>query len=95
MNSMFDDCSSLTSINDLENLSTELVNNLSFMFKDCKSLESITFGREFTAKKATKFNEMFSGCIRIQRLDLSNFETEDVQMMNTLFQECLELKEII
>ena len=46
-------------------------------------------------KSLTKTNNMFSGCSYLIKLDLSNFNTENVTDMGFMFNRCYKLTEII
>jgi surface protein len=69
MENMFNDCSSLTSL-DLSSFNTSKVTNMSGMFRDCSDLTSLAIGSGFTVHEygdgniegKTKTDKMFYGC---------------------------------
>ena len=65
MNSMFNGCLSLTSL-DLSSFNTSKVENTQFMFNGCSSLNTIYVSDKFTIDKVTTYgNFMFSGCTQL------------------------------
>lgn len=86
-------CNSLTAINGLQYLNTELVTNMDYMFSNCSALTSIDLSH-FRAKSLTSMNSMFSGCSSLTSLDLSGFFTFTVTGMSKLFAGCSNLKTI-
>ena len=59
MNHMFDNCSSLTSL-DLSNFNTNYVTNMSYMFYNCSSLTSLNLSN-FNTNNVKSLFLMFSG----------------------------------
>ena len=87
---MFEDCSSLLSI-DLSNF--DLSNKyLDSFFKGCTSLTSIKFSKKKQLVKSIW--SMFSGCHSLLSLDLSCFNFSLVEGMSNLFYECYLLTSI-
>lgn len=84
MVSMFDGCSSLTSL-DLSSFNTSGAANTASMFRNCSSLKQITFGNNF---KTSNTESMFQGCSSLTSLNLSSFNTSMVQNMNQMFSGC-------
>ena len=89
MNSMFNACSKLTSLN-LSNFNTAEVTNMGFMFNSCKVLTSLNLSN-FNTEKVTDMQGMFGECWDLTSLDLSNFNTEKVTNMNSMFFNCSDL----
>ena len=86
MASMFDDCSSLTSL-DVSGFKTENVTNMSCMFRGCSALTSLDVSR-FNTAKVTYMNSMFEDCRSLQSLNVSGFKTENVINMEAMFFGC-------
>ena len=84
--SMFENCSSLTSI-DISRFNTSKVTNMSRMFSGCSSLTSLDL-RGFNTTNVIYFNAMFLGCSALTNLDLSNFNTANAKNMSELFEGC-------
>ena len=89
MSQMFEDCSSLTSL-DLSNFNTENVKNMGLMFYGCSSLTSLDLSN-FNTENVQDMSLMFSRCQNLTSLDLSNFNTENVKDMSLMFYECKKL----
>ena len=83
MGSMFNGCSSLTSI-DVSNFNTNNVTNMSSMFSGCSSLTSIDVSN-FNTNNVTDMRLMFDGCSSLTTLDVSNFDTSNVIDMSFMF----------
>ena len=92
MSSMFDSCSSLTSL-DLSNFNTSKVTDMSAMFNGCSSLTSLDLSN-FDTSNVTSMYEMFNGCSSLTTLDLSNFDTSKVTNINEMFNACSSLKDV-
>ena len=89
MNSMFEGCSKLTSI-DVSNFVTDNVTDMSAMFYQCRKLESLDV-TNFNTANVTNMSSMFTGLRLITDLDLSNFNTANVIEMNFMFASCVAL----
>ena len=92
MSSMFNDCSSLTSLN-LSSFNTANVTNMAGMFYNCKSLINLDLS-SFNTSNVTNMYNMFSCCFSLTSLDLSNFNTTNVTNMNDMFRMCKQLKSL-
>ena len=64
MNSMFDRCSALTSL-DLTNFSTAKVSGMSYMFMGCIALTTIFVSDKFITDRVTDGRDMFHMCINL------------------------------
>ncbi len=88
--SWFNECSNLATIENISNLKTEHVTNMSAMFRMCTSLTSIDF-ENFNTSNATTLDNMFFGCTGLTNLDLSHFNTANVEDMHSMFAGCTKL----
>ena len=61
MGSMFNDCSSLTSL-DISHFDTTNVTDIFFMFYNCSSLTEIIYGENFIHKTDAEIMGMFLSC---------------------------------
>ena len=86
MGSMFQFCSSLTSLN-LSNFNTNNVTNMSKMFFNCFSLTSLNLSN-FNTNNVTNMSYMFYKCSSLTSLNLSNFNTNNVNNMSFMFCDC-------
>ena len=64
MNSMFDRCSALTSL-DLTNFNTAKVSDMSYMFMGCYALTTIFVSDKFVTDQVTDGRDMFHMCINL------------------------------
>ncbi|MEE1360548.1 MAG: BspA family leucine-rich repeat surface protein [Segatella copri] len=64
MNSMFDRCSALTSL-DLTNFNTAKVSDMSYMFMGCYALTTIFVSDKFVTNQVTSSDNMFHMCINL------------------------------
>ena len=90
----FDNCSNLTSINDIKYLNTANVENMSRMFRDCKKLTSLDLSK-FDTSNVKDMSYMFNNCQNLTSLDLSKFDTSNVKDMSYMFSNCSGLKSLV
>ena len=83
MNSMFFNCSSLTSL-DVTHFNTAKVTNMNSMFSSCSSLTSLDV-TNFNTAEVTNMRNMFSRCLSLTSLDVTNFNTQKVTNMQRMF----------
>ena len=86
----FKDFSQLTTIEGLENLSTEEVTNMYDMFYNCSGLTSLDLS-SFNTAKVTNMSGMFYWCSGLTSLDVSKFNTDEVKDMSGMFGGCKKL----
>ena len=89
MNSMFFDCSSLTSL-DVSGFDTANVTDMGNMFSSCATLTSLDL-RGFNTANVTDMGCMFCDCSSITSLDVSGFDTTKVTGMTGMFFNCSSL----
>lgn len=92
MESMFSDCSRLTSLN-VNSFNTENVTNMNNMFFGCSSLTSLDLSN-FKTDNVTDMGGMFMECTNLSNLDLSGFNTNQVSNMVAMFYHCSNLTTI-
>ena len=90
---MFANLIGLKTINHLEYLNTENVEDMSYMFLQCIALESLDVSN-FNTENVTDMNNMFYGCVALKELDVSNFDTGNVTDMTYMFSYCSALTEL-
>ena len=86
----FRDLVSLKHIENLENLNTSKVTNMTSMFHNCNNLLSLNLSSLYT-NNVTSMSNMFSNCTSLSDLNLSNFDTINVVSMNNMFANCSSL----
>ena len=87
----FDGCTSLTTINGIENLNTVDVTDMDYMFHNCSSLTTLDLSGFNTAK--VKYMEMmFCNCSKLNTIYASsNFTTTAVTSSGNMFTSCTSL----
>lgn len=90
---MFSGCSSLVSIEGIENLDTSEVNDMGGMFSGCTSLEELDLSSLDTSN-VTDMSGMFDYCISLKKLNLRGLDTSKLQLMGAMFHRCVELREL-
>ena len=89
LNSMFDGCSSLTSL-DVSNWDTSNVGSLNFTFDGCSSLTSLDVAN-WKTQNVYGMNGVFSNCSNLTSLDLSGWDVSKVKQMSNMFENCSSL----
>ena len=83
----FQGCNNLTSIENIQNLKTDRVTNMSWMFASCMGLTSLDVSG-FNTAHVTDMTGMFYGCSGLTSLDVSGFNTAHVTSMAQMFSFC-------
>lgn len=92
MRSMFEACSSLTSI-DFSHFNTENVTSFDHMFWNCTSLTNLDLS-SFNTQKVTSTYWMFALCNRLTSVNLNGFNTSSMETMEGMFYDCASLAAI-
>lgn len=90
---LFENHSFLESIENMENLDTSNVENMSSMFFACLGLTTLDVSNFDTSKVKDMFR-MFYGCRGLRALDASNFNTSKVNNMDSMFSNCKNLESL-
>ena len=85
---LFFECSSIVEV-DLSKFNSSQVRSMNSMFDSCTSLTSVNFNGIVTTS-VTSMEYMFFGCA-FTSLDLSQFDTSNVNTMSYMFSECTSL----
>ena len=92
--SMFDGCTSITSIN-LSNLNLQDVSDASCMFRNCVSLTSVSFRNNQPFKNTTTMYSMFQHCKNLTTINgFSYIQTSNVTSMGCMFEKCEKITSI-
>ena len=83
----------LTTIQNIANLDTSRVTNMSYMFFSCFDLHTVDL-THFNIENVTNMAQMFSNCGDINNLDFSSFNTSKVTNMNAMFHACTNLTQL-
>ena len=92
MSRMFFKCIYLEELK-LSNLDTKNVSNMEAMFQKCKSIEKIEFPQSFITNNVKNISLMFHDCNNLNNINIS-FDTQKVENMRGLFQNCFHLKKL-
>ncbi len=77
---------------DFSNFDFSLVTDVTNMFQNCKYLEWVNFGNtDRVFSNLIKMEGMFSNCYLLTSIDISKFDTKNVDNMNYMFSECRSL----
>ena len=90
---LFKDCKEIIFL-DLSNFDTSNASNMSGMFEGCSKLKEIKGLNKIITNKVKNMHGMFDECRELEYLDLSNFDTSNVNDMIVMFNDCIKLKEI-
>ena len=86
-------CENLVSIQQIENLDTSAVTDMSSMFEYCSGLSELDVS-SLNTERVTNMREMFHECSGITEIDLRNFNTSMVTDMRDMFKNCGNLIKI-
>ena len=87
----FQNCTSLTTINGIENLNTENVRDMDYMFYNCSSLSTLDLSG-FNTAKVMSMEMMFCNCSKLTTIYASsNFTTSAVMFSSSMFTGCTSL----
>ena len=76
---MFNKCSSLLSLVDINKFNTNNIKKMNYMFSGCSLLSSLPDISKWNTKNATSMNNMFNGCSSLSSLpDISKWNTTNV-----------------
>ena len=84
-NSMFEGCSSLTTITGCDTWDTSGLTSLSSMFYGCKALKSISSMGGWDTSNVTKMSDLFLTCTSLESIDLSSFDCSKVEAIGYFF----------
>ena len=90
---MFKDCSSIQTIENIENLHTENATSMKSMFSGCSNLKSIDL-TNFDTSNVKSMASMFNSCRLLTTINLSNFDTINVTTMSMMFRSCENLQSL-
>jgi surface protein len=91
----FNKCKLLKKIVFPSSFNTKNVQNMEFMFYSCGILKELNFPNNFIIDNVLKMKAIFGKCTSLEKLDLRNFNTSNVKDMSYMFDECINLKEIL
>ncbi len=91
--SLFSGLSNLTDVNNLFNLNTSKVTDMSEMFDGCSSLTSLDL-LTLNTQNVTDMSEMFKGCSSLTSLNVTLFDVANVTNMTEMFYGCSSLTTI-
>ena len=105
MRGMFKKCFELKNI-DLTNFTAEKLLDMGYMFTECYNLEKISLNKNFKTNLVTNMIYLFNKCNNLKEINLagmpqnssnvnlSSFNTENVDFLDYMFCDCKELKNV-
>ena len=93
---MFSECTSLISIMDLSNLTTNNITDISYIFYECKSLDKLDNDiSNWNTNNVNNMSHLFSGCSSLKKLpNISNWNTKNVTDISEMFMGCSSLESL-
>lgn len=89
MESAFDECRALTSLN-VSNWDTSQVVNMKNTFNRCSNLASMDVSN-FNTSKVETMEALFNACPKLTSIDVSRWDTSNVTNMGSMFGGCIAL----
>ena len=90
--SMFEGCTSLTSLDSFKNLDTSNVINTSYMFYNCFSLNNIDALKNWNMNNVEDATDMFYGCVSLTSIDaLKTWNLQKLGGFEKLFSGCFSI----
>lgn len=92
--------SNLTKINNLQNLDTSKVTDMSEMFYGCSKLSQLDLSCKegyapiFVTSQVENMDSMFCDCINLTKLNVSDFDTANVKSMANMFKNCRRVTDL-
>lgn len=90
---LFELCTNLERIENIENLHTENMASMNWMFYNCKKLTELDVSR-FDTSKVKNLGNMFRECNNLISIDVSGFDTSKVTSLSSMFSGCSKLNNI-
>ena len=91
---MFRNCSSLTSLNNIDHFDFSNATNVGHMFNGCGKIKDFNFFTNFTFPQATTISNMFNACSSMTSLDLSGCDLPNVTNVSNLLNGCKQLTSV-
>ena len=89
MSYMFNNCSSLSYLNDFSNWNTNKITNMSNMFNYCKTLKNIPDISKWDTSNVTDMSYMFANCKSLKSIpNISEWNINKKAIMNDMFLNC-------
>ena len=92
MNSMFESCTSLTTLN-LSTFDTTNVSNMKNMFQSCSSLTSVGNIADWNINNVQSMFKMFSNT-NLSNINICNWNINDNATLTSMFSECSSLQSV-
>ena len=95
MSYMFNDCSSLISIEDIDRIDTSEVTNMAYLFCGCNSLEELPDISIWDTSNVTNMRYIFGDCTSLKELpDISDWDISQVTNLSCFLCECKKIREL-
>ena len=88
---MFNGCRALEKLPDISELVTNKITDLSSMFEECITLVDIPDISKWNVENVTNMKDIFNGCESLENLDLSGWNPNKLEVIESMFQDCYNL----
>ena len=78
---------------DLTEFNFSSIENMGHMFNGCLNLAEVMFGQDIDTSNVVHMDWMFSTCVSLKRVDLTMFNTHNVEDMSGMF-DCCAIKSL-
>ena len=93
LNSMFEDCKSLSAVHNFQNFNTKYLKTIYNLFYRCNSLLYIDDISNWNINNINDISKIFYECLSLESLsDISKWNTYNITNISFLFYECINLK---
>lgn len=78
---------------EIENLDTKNITDMSYMFDNCQNLREIDISN-FNTDKITSISYMFDNCMILKNIKLFKIDTQNLRQMMQMFRDCRQITQI-
>ena len=78
---------------EIENLDTKNITDMSYMFNNCHNLREIDISN-FNTDKITRISYMFYNCMILKNIKLFKIDTQNLRQMVQMFRDCRQITQI-
>ena len=89
---MFENCISLTTLDDIKNWDVSAVNEMEYLFSGCENLTTAVLNWDFIQSQSIA--QLFRNCKNLTTVDISSWQSSNVQNMGAMFYGCDKLTSI-
>jgi len=95
LDSMFENCKSLSSVDNLQNINTKYLKAIKYLFSGCSSLLYINDISNWNMNNINDINSIFCRCSSLKSLpNISKWDISKVKNISNMFLECFKLESL-